>query len=54
MIAAVSVSGPIERLSRNPGRLHARAVVAASEAITLAACCSDPVSSELTDQLLGS
>jgi DNA-binding IclR family transcriptional regulator len=36
VIAAVSVSGPIERLSRNPGRLHARAVVAASEAITLA------------------
>jgi DNA-binding IclR family transcriptional regulator len=36
VIAAVSVSGPIERLSRNPGRLHARAVVAAGEAITRA------------------
>lgn len=34
VIAAVSVSGPIERLSRNPGRLHARAVVAAGEAIS--------------------
>jgi DNA-binding IclR family transcriptional regulator len=36
VIAAVSVSGPIERLSRNPGRLHARALVAAGEAITRA------------------
>jgi DNA-binding IclR family transcriptional regulator len=34
VIAAVSVSGPIERLSRNPGRLHARAVVAAGDAIS--------------------
>jgi DNA-binding IclR family transcriptional regulator len=34
VVAAVSVSGPIERLSRNPGRMHARAVVAAGEAIT--------------------
>ncbi|MGH8888710.1 MAG: IclR family transcriptional regulator domain-containing protein, partial [Acidothermaceae bacterium] len=37
VIAAVSVSGPIERVSRNPGRLHARAVVAAGEAISKAA-----------------
>jgi len=36
VIAAVSVSGPIERLSRNPGRLHARALVSAGEAITRA------------------
>jgi len=36
VIAAVSVSGPIERVSRNPGRLHARAVVAAGEAISKA------------------
>jgi DNA-binding IclR family transcriptional regulator len=36
VVAAVSVSGPIERLSRNPGRLHARAVVAAGEAISRA------------------
>mgnify|MGYP001545433406 CR=1 FL=1 len=36
VIAAVSVSGPIERLSRNPGRLHARALVAAADAITRA------------------
>jgi DNA-binding IclR family transcriptional regulator len=34
VIAAVSVSGPIERLTRNPGRLHARDVVAAAEAIS--------------------
>ena len=34
VLAAVSVSGPIERLSRSPGRLHAAAVVAAGEKIT--------------------
>jgi DNA-binding IclR family transcriptional regulator len=32
--AAVSVSGPIERLTRSPGRLHAAAVVAAGEKIS--------------------
>jgi DNA-binding IclR family transcriptional regulator len=31
VVAAVSVSGPIERLTRSPGRLHAAAVVAAGE-----------------------
>ncbi|MBO0775660.1 MAG: IclR family transcriptional regulator [Actinobacteria bacterium] len=36
IIAAVSVSGPIERLTRSPGRLHAPAVVAAGERITAA------------------
>jgi len=30
VVAAVSVSGPIERLTRSPGRLHAAAVVAAA------------------------
>lgn len=34
VIAAVSVSGPIERLSRQPGRLHASAVVAAGERLS--------------------
>ncbi|WP_460860021.1 IclR family transcriptional regulator [Nocardiopsis coralliicola] len=34
VIAAVSVSGPIERLTRSPGRLHAPAVSAAAEKIT--------------------
>ncbi len=34
VIAAVSVSGPIERLTRSPGRLHAVAVVAAGERIS--------------------
>jgi DNA-binding IclR family transcriptional regulator len=34
IIAAVSVSGPIERLTRSPGRLHAEAVVAAGEKIS--------------------
>ena len=34
VIAAVSVSGPIERLTRSPGRLHAAAVMAAGEKIT--------------------
>ena len=30
VVAAVSVSGPIERLTRQPGRLHAQIVVAAA------------------------
>ncbi|MEZ5086241.1 MAG: IclR family transcriptional regulator [Tessaracoccus sp.] len=34
MIAAVSASGPIERLTRNPGRLHAPAVMAAAERLS--------------------
>ena len=34
VIAAASVSGPIERLTRSPGRLHAAAVVAASDKIS--------------------
>jgi DNA-binding IclR family transcriptional regulator len=37
VIAAVSVSGPIDRLSRTPGRLHANAVVAAAQALSKAA-----------------
>jgi DNA-binding IclR family transcriptional regulator len=31
VVAAVSVSGPIERLTRSPGRIHAPAVLAAAE-----------------------
>jgi DNA-binding IclR family transcriptional regulator len=31
VVAAVSVSGPIERLTRSPGRMHAPAVLAAAE-----------------------
>jgi DNA-binding IclR family transcriptional regulator len=34
VIAAVSVSGPIERLTRQPGRQHAGAVVAAASTLT--------------------
>jgi DNA-binding IclR family transcriptional regulator len=34
VVAAVSVSGPIERLTRSPGRLHAGAVLAAGERLT--------------------
>jgi DNA-binding IclR family transcriptional regulator len=34
VIAAVSVSGPIERLTRSPGRLHATVVSRAGEKIT--------------------
>ena len=30
VVAAVSVSGPLERLTRSPGRMHAEAVVAAA------------------------
>ncbi|MBB6170454.1 DNA-binding IclR family transcriptional regulator [Nocardiopsis mwathae] len=33
VIAAVSISGPIERLGRSPGRLHAQAVTSAAEKI---------------------
>lgn len=34
ILAAVSVSGPIERLTRQPGRLHAPAVMAAAERLS--------------------
>jgi DNA-binding IclR family transcriptional regulator len=34
VLAAISVSGPIERLTRSPGRLHAAAVVAAGEKVS--------------------
>jgi DNA-binding IclR family transcriptional regulator len=34
VVAAVSVSGPVERLSRQPGRLHSAAVVAAANKLT--------------------
>jgi DNA-binding IclR family transcriptional regulator len=34
VIAAVSVSGPIERLTRSPGRMHAAAVVGAGDKIS--------------------
>jgi DNA-binding IclR family transcriptional regulator len=36
VVSAVSVSGPIERLTRSPGRLHASAVVTAGEKISTA------------------
>lgn len=36
ILAAVSVSGPIERLGRSPGRQHGDAVAAAARAITAA------------------
>jgi DNA-binding IclR family transcriptional regulator len=34
VVAAISVSGPIERLGRTPGRLHAAAVVAAARELS--------------------
>lgn len=34
VIAAVSISGPVERMSRQPGRLHAASVVAAANRLT--------------------
>ena len=34
IIAAVSVSGPLERLSRQPGRMHAPAVLAAADRLS--------------------
>lgn len=41
VIAAVGISGPLDRLGRDPGRTHGPAVVAAAEAIT-AAIGQDP------------
>ncbi|MDR1118406.1 MAG: IclR family transcriptional regulator [Bifidobacteriaceae bacterium] len=34
VVAAVSVSGPLERITRQPGRLHAASVVAAANRLT--------------------
>ncbi len=34
IVAAVSISGPLERLTRTPGRLHAAAVLAAGNRLT--------------------
>jgi DNA-binding IclR family transcriptional regulator len=34
VIAAISVSGPLERMTRQPGRMHAPAVLAAAERLT--------------------
>ena len=34
VVAAVSVSGPVERLSRQPGKQHAPAVLAAAERLS--------------------
>jgi DNA-binding IclR family transcriptional regulator len=34
VIAAISVSGPLERMTRQPGRMHAPAVMAAAERLT--------------------
>jgi DNA-binding IclR family transcriptional regulator len=34
VVAAISISGPIERISRQPGRLHAPAVTAAGAKLT--------------------
>lgn len=36
VIAAVSISGPIERLTRQPGRLHAEVVSSAAQELSLA------------------
>jgi DNA-binding IclR family transcriptional regulator len=37
VVAAVSVSGPIDRLTRQPGRLHAAEVVAAARGLSRSA-----------------
>jgi DNA-binding IclR family transcriptional regulator len=34
VVAAVSVSGPVERVSRQPGRIHAASVVAAANRLS--------------------
>jgi DNA-binding IclR family transcriptional regulator len=43
VVAAVSVSGPIDRLTRQPGRLHAAQVVAAGRALSHAIGWRPPV-----------
>ena len=40
VVGAISVSGPLERLSKSPGRLHGNAVVQAARAITEAIASS--------------
>lgn len=42
VIAAISVSGPLERLSRTPGRLHAAQVLAAADKLSEAARRGSP------------
>ncbi|MFI7578826.1 IclR family transcriptional regulator domain-containing protein [Kocuria kalidii] len=42
VIAAVSISGPIERLTRQPGRLHAEVVVQAARQLTEALRATAP------------
>jgi len=34
VVAAVGISGPVERMGRQPGRLHAAAAVAAANRLT--------------------
>lgn len=34
VVAAVSISGPVERLTRQPGRLHAQSILEAAKALT--------------------
>jgi DNA-binding IclR family transcriptional regulator len=34
VVAAVSISGPVERFTRQPGRVHAAAVVSAAARLT--------------------
>lgn len=40
VVAAVSISGPVERLGRSPGRVYAQPVLEASESITTELCRS--------------
>jgi len=42
VVAAVSVSGPLDRLTRQPGRLHAAHVVGAGRALSRAAGWKEP------------
>ena len=34
VVASVSISGPVERLTRQPGRLHAESVIEAARVLT--------------------
>ena len=43
VLAAVSISGPIERLTRQPGRLHGQAVAAAAARICELLAARNPI-----------
>ena len=43
VVAALSISGPVQRLTRQPGKLHAAAVIAVAEQLSTASAAGDAV-----------